>query len=81
MLTDTYIIGHYNPLSQDYDLASHTTHVVCVNLIHELNADFEKLFMGIFPLRVFVRYLLGGSRQRNIFMALSANTLLLSKIN
>ena len=39
------------PFSQDYGLASHTTHVVCVNFIHQwqFNVDserqiFEKLF-------------------------------------
>ena len=55
----TYIIGHYKqPFSQDYGLASHTTHVECVNFIHErwdlqFNVDsewqiFEKLFHGRF---------------------------------
>ena len=29
----TYIIGHY--FTQDCDLTSHTTYVVCVNFIHE----------------------------------------------
>ena len=28
-------IGHYNPFSQDYDIVSHTTYVVCVNFIRE----------------------------------------------
>ena len=46
------------PFSQDYGLSSHTTHVVCVNFIHEsrdlqFNVDserqiFEKLFHGRF---------------------------------
>ena len=46
------------PFSQDYGLASHTTHVVCVNFIRErwdlqFNVDserqiFEKLFHGSF---------------------------------
>ena len=46
------------PFSQDYSLASHTTHVVCVNFIREwrdiqFNVDserqiFEKLFHGNF---------------------------------
>ena len=46
------------PFSQDSDLASHTTYVVCVNFIHEwrdlhFNVDserqiFEKLFHGRF---------------------------------
>ena len=54
------------PFSQDYGLASHTAHVVCVNFIHEwrdlqLKVDsaghiFEKLFMAIFfTLGVFAR--------------------------
>ena len=48
------------PSSQDYGLASHTTHVVCVNFIREwrnlqFNVDserqiFEKLFHGRFNL-------------------------------
>ena len=37
----TYIFGHYNPSSQDYGLASHTTQVVCINFIPEW---FENLF-------------------------------------
>ena len=68
-----YIPYIYNwpsqPFSQDYGLASHDTHVVCVNFIHEqrnlqLKVDsegqiFEKLFMAIlFTLRVFARNLL-----------------------
>ena len=48
------------PISQDYGLASHTTHVVCVNFMREwwglqFNVDserqiFEKLFHGNFYL-------------------------------
>ena len=68
------------PFSQDYDLVSHTTYVVCVNFIHEwrdlqFKVDserqiFEKLFMAIlFTLRVFARNLLRGSRRRNIFFS------------
>ena len=42
----TYIIGYYNP-SVRITLASHTTHVVCVNFIHEwrhlqFNVDSER---------------------------------------
>ena len=47
--------------SQDYDLASHTTDVVCVNFMYEFKVDFEgqifveKLFMAIlFILRVII---------------------------
>ena len=69
------------PFSQDYDLVSHTTYVVCVNFIHEwwdlqFKVDserqiFEKLFMAIlFTLRVFARNLLRGSRRRNTFCIL-----------
>ena len=59
--TYTHIHIHNWPLqsfSQDYGLASHTTHVVCVNFIRErrdleFNGDserqiFEKLFHGSF---------------------------------
>ena len=31
----TYIIGYYNPSVRIIDLVSHTTYVVCVNLIHK----------------------------------------------
>ena len=31
----TYVIGHYIPLSQDYDLASQTAHAVSVNFIRK----------------------------------------------
>ena len=66
------------PFSQDYGLASHTTHVVCVNFICEwrdlqfnVYAErqiFEKLFHGmLFTLKVFARNLLRGSRRSNIF--------------
>ena len=75
----TYI--HNWPLqhfSQDFGLASHTTHVVCVNFISEwrdlqFNVDSERHFLrnffmaGLFTLRVFARNLLRGSRRRNIF--------------
>ena len=30
------IIGYYNPLVRIIDLGSHTTYIVCVNLIHKL---------------------------------------------
>ena len=73
----TYIIGHYNPSVQDYDLASF--HIVYFNSIHEClelqckvdskRQIFEELFMPIlFTFRVFVRNLLRGSGQRNIFL-------------
>ena len=80
MCTHTYI--HNWPLqafSQDYGLASHTTHVVCVNFIGEwwylqFNVDTEqhiceKLFSWhfYFTLRVFARNLLRGNRRRSIF--------------
>ena len=63
-------------------LASHTTHVVCVNFIQLWRNSqfkvvserqiFEKLFMAfIFTLRVFARNLLRGSRWRNIFFHIS----------
>ena len=52
------IIGHYNPSVRITDLASHTTHVVCVNFICEWRdlqfnvvserQIFEKLFHGRF---------------------------------
>ena len=65
--------------SQDYGLHSHTTHVVCVNFIHEwrdlqLNIDSERrnIFMtDLFTLRVFATNLLRGKRQRNIFFHIS----------
>ena len=52
------------PFSQDYGLACHTTHVMCVNFmrewrnlqfnVHSERQIFEKLFMAIlFTLRVF----------------------------
>ena len=52
-LAFTYIIGHYNPLSQDYDLASHNTYIA--SLI-------------VFTVIVFARNLLRESRRRNIFI-------------
>ena len=63
------------PFSQDYNLASHTTCVVCINCIHEwrhlqLEVDSEeKLFMALlFSLRVFARNMLKKSCRRNIFI-------------
>ena len=59
----TYKISHYKqPFIQDYDLAAHTTHVMCVSFIHkwqdlQFNVDFEpqifdKLFTaGLFDLK------------------------------
>ena len=43
----TYIIGHYQPFSQDYGLVFHIIHIVCVNFIHDF-IFFEKLFHGRF---------------------------------
>ena len=54
----TYIIGHCNPSVSIIDLVTHTTYVMCVNLIHkwrdlqfkidsERQIFFEKLFMPI----------------------------------
>ena len=57
----TYIIGHYNPWVRIIDLVSHTTYVVCVNLIHkwrdlQFKVDSE-LFMAIlFTLMCFLFY-------------------------
>ena len=34
MLTSIYTIGHYNSSVTIIDLVSHTTYVVCVNIIH-----------------------------------------------
>ena len=66
------------PFSQDFDLASHTTHVVCLEFIQDwrdlhFNVNsyrqiFEKLFMaGLFTPRVFVRNLLWRNRRSSIF--------------
>ena len=66
------------PFSQDYGLASHTTHVVCVNFMREwrdlqFNVDSNDRFLRnffmviLFTLRVSARNLLRGSRRRNIF--------------
>ena len=50
------------PFSQDYDLVSHTTYVLCVNFIQFL----DKLFMEIlFTRPVFARNQLRGNRRRN----------------
>ena len=65
------------PFSQDYGLASHTTHVFCFNFICERrdlsltlapNDRFLRNFFmtGLFTLRVFARNLLSGNRRRNI---------------
>ena len=75
----TYIYNwSLQPFSQDYVLASHTTHVVCVNYIREWRdlqfyaspngRFFEKLFHGKFIYaQIFDRNLLRGNRRRNIF--------------
>ena len=65
------------PISQVYDLASHSTYVVYVNFIHEFKVDserqiLEKLFMAIlFILRVFASHLLRRRRRRYIFVLMS----------
>ena len=67
----TYI--HNWPLlsfSLGYDLASGTTHVVCINFISEwrdlqFNIDSER--QVLFTLRVFTRNLLRGNLRKNIF--------------
>ena len=67
------------PFSQDYDLASQTTYVVCDNIIHECRdlqfkidyerQIFEQLFMAIIlTLRAFARNPLRGSQGKNIFI-------------
>ena len=76
-----YIHWSLQPFSQDYDLASHTTHFVCVNFIHEwrdlqFTVDsereiFEKLFLGKFiTLRVFTRNLPRGNCRRSTFFGI-----------
>ena len=57
--------------SQDYGLAFHTTHIVCVtvySLTSTPNDRFLRNFFmtGLFTLRVFARNLLSGNRRRNI---------------
>ena len=77
---NTYIIHNWplQSFSHDYGLASHTTHVVCVNLyvsggIYSLtstpnNRLLRNFFMAVlFTLRVCARNLLRGNRRRNIF--------------
>ena len=55
LMIEKYVMLYIQPFSQNYGLASYTTHVVCVNFIHEwldllFNVDskrkifFEKLF-------------------------------------
>ena len=68
------------PFSQDYGLASHTTHVVCINFIHEwrdlqFNVDserqiFKKLFHGsfIYSQSFCQKSAERESRRRNIFL-------------
>ena len=41
MALHTYIIGHYNPFSQDYGLASHTTHVGGVIIIYVSDGTYS----------------------------------------
>ena len=81
-----YTCIHSWPLqsfSQHYDLASHTTHVVCINFIHkwrdlQFEDDSERQIFwvafscqGLFTLRVFARNLLRGNRRRNTFFCIS----------
>ena len=84
---NTYIIGHYNPSSQDY-WPSFLHHICCVLFLYisggtyslesTLNDRyFEKLFMAIFiySQRIFARNLLRGNRRRNTFRISFWNTL------
>ena len=76
------LIHTLQPLSKDYGLASHTSHVVCFNFIHDskdqqFNVDSERqIFWATFSWqvyllsRVFSRNLLKGNRRRNIFFLL-----------
>ena len=76
---DIHIYIHNWPLqtlSQDYGLASQTTHLVCVNFIHKWrnlqstpNDRFLRNFFmaGLFILRVFGRNLLRRNCRRNFF--------------
>ena len=54
---------------QNHALASHTTYVVCRNIINENDRFLRNFFMTIlFTLRVFARNLQKGSRRRNILI-------------
>ena len=49
-----YIIGHYNPSVWISDLASHHTHIVCINFIHEwrhlqFKVDSERQIFEFLP--------------------------------
>ena len=67
------------PISQNYNLVSHTTYVGCVLFFIHARRDeqfrvaterqiFEKFFMPIlFTLIFFIRYLLRGNRRANIY--------------
>ena len=69
------------PFSQDYGLASHTTHVVCVFILYVSGGTYSLtpndrifrsfLMAGLFTLRVFARNLLRGNRRRTIFFHIS----------
>ena len=76
----TYIYNwSLQPFRQDYGLASHTTHVVCVKFLYVSGGTYSltstpndiflrNFFMVVlFTLRVFANNLLRGSRRRNIF--------------
>ena len=70
MFADTYIHIHnwpFQSFSQNYGLASHVTHVVCINFIR--TTKFLRRFFnaGLFTLRVFARNRLGRNCRRNIF--------------
>ena len=63
------------PFSQDYGLASHSTHVVCINFIHEYSLTstpndkfLRNLFWQFyFNLRVFARNLLREEIAEDIY--------------
>ena len=68
------LIWLLQPLSQNYDLAFHTTHVVWIiftmsGRTYSLTTDFWETFheQFYFFLRIFARILLKGSNRRNIF--------------
>ena len=76
----TYVIGHCNRSIMIIYFVSHITYVECVNFVHEWRDQqfkvgtkrttvfFEKLFMGIFLLLLFLPQICSkGSCRRNIF--------------
>ena len=77
-----FVWCHTYTFTQDHDLASHTTYVMCINFytwvmgLLQFNIDAERqifpnfFFMAIlFTLRVFVRNLLEGSPRGNMFIS------------